>query len=140
MNPSKLCWILANGGFDYTKPVASVRVSRGQHLSFIHILVCSIGYEQRGNESMLVTCWTVGVKCLMSTVNREKYIKEGNRCLTDLASLFPYVRQQSTSQIYSYEVPTSNLLLLGKPLNWKVFMVVLLFFYLFGICCVTHRW
>ena len=38
---------------------------------------------------MLVTCWTVGVKCLMSTVDREKHIKETNRCLTDLASPFP---------------------------------------------------
>jgi hypothetical protein len=47
---------------------------------------------------MLVTCWTVGVKCLMSTVNREKYIKEPNRCLTWL-HYPPYVRQQRTSQI-----------------------------------------
>lgn len=60
-------------------------------------------------------------------MSREKYIEESNRRLTDLASLFPYVRQRRTSQIYSYEVPTSNLLLPNKPLDWKVLTVVFFF-------------
>jgi hypothetical protein len=56
---------------------------------------------------MLVTCWTVGVKCLMSTVNREKYIKEPNRCLTWLH--YPLMlgnRELHKSIVMKFQLPT----------------------------------
>jgi hypothetical protein len=52
--------------------------------------------------SFVNQCWCQ-VSYAYNTVNREKYSNEPNRCLTDLASLFPYIRRSDFQPINTWQ-------------------------------------
>jgi len=62
--------------------------------------------------SFLYQCWwCVGYE--YNTVNRDKYIKEPSRCLTDLGSLFP---------LLSYREPNKSVVMTFQPIiTWQTF-------------------